>query len=94
MITQGTATLIGTVLSLSAVVAAISVAPATADSRRDIEPIERATFHPPSRGSREVCTTISWGDGDFRTECRIDAPALNPALHGVCMTNYGRRVCY
>ena len=47
--------------------------------------------------TREVCTTVNWGFGDSRTECRTEAlpPAqANPALHGICTTYYGRRTCY
>ena len=90
------ATLIGGAISLvlSAVVAVVPVAQGAAYSKHAIVPIERATFHPPSTANREVCTTISWGFGDFRTECRIDTPGENPALHGICTTYYGRRVCY
>ena len=95
MTTQGLATLVGPILrrSLSALVAAMSVAPAVAEERHAVVPAEPATFYPASTGSREVCTTISWGSGE-RTECRIDTLGVNPALHGICTTYYGRRVCY
>jgi hypothetical protein len=49
---------------------------------------------PDTLGSREVCTTISWGEGNFRTECRVDSGGTNPALQGICTTYYGHRVCH
>ncbi len=94
MSTQDVARLVGLVLSLisSALVAAVSGAPVVAEEGHAIVPAEPATFYPASTGSREVCATISWGSGE-RTECWIDTPGVNPALHGICTTYYGRRVC-
>ena len=49
---------------------------------------------PTSVDTREVCTTISWGDDSSRTECLTDTPRSDPALHGICTIYYGRRVCH
>jgi hypothetical protein len=48
-------------------------------------------------GRREVCDTFDFGDGDVRTECRIEplpVRAENAALRGICITRYGNRSCY
>jgi hypothetical protein len=96
MTNQRVSTLLGRVISLTlpAVVAGMSTAPAAADGQHATTPVEGATFRKIAADSREVCTTISWGLGDFRTECRIETPEVNPALHGICTIYYGRRVCY
>jgi hypothetical protein len=46
---------------------------------------------------REVCSTIDFGYGEIRTECRTEAIApakADPALKGICTIYYGRRSCY
>jgi hypothetical protein len=48
-------------------------------------------------GVREVCSTMDWGVGEIRTDCRYEALApekANPALKGLCTTYYGHRTCY
>jgi hypothetical protein len=48
-------------------------------------------------GVREVCSTMDFGFGEIRTECRTEelAPAkADPALKGICTIYYGRRTCY
>ncbi len=48
-------------------------------------------------GVREVCSTMDWGVGEIRSDCRYEALApekANPALKGICTTYYGRRTCY
>jgi hypothetical protein len=47
--------------------------------------------------TREVCTTREWGFGEIQTDCRttpIRVRAEDPALRGLCVTRYGRRICY
>jgi hypothetical protein len=47
--------------------------------------------------TREVCTTLSWGFDEVRTDCRTVPIAVrreDPALRGVCITRYGHRTCY
>ena len=48
-------------------------------------------------GVREVCSTMDFGFGEIRTECRTEeiAPAkADFALKGICTIYYGRRSCY
>ena len=48
-------------------------------------------------GMREVCSTMDFGYGEIRTECRSEAIApakADPALKGICTIYYGRRSCY
>jgi len=48
-------------------------------------------------GVREVCSTMDFGFGEIRTDCRTEelAPAkADPALKGICTIYYGRRSCY
>ncbi len=48
-------------------------------------------------GVREVCSTMDFGFGEIRTDCRTEelAPAKgDPALKGICTIYYGRRSCY
>jgi predicted transglutaminase-like cysteine proteinase len=48
-------------------------------------------------GMREVCSTMNWGVGEIRTDCRYEAllpERANPALKGICTTYYGRRTCH
>lgn len=48
-------------------------------------------------GTREICDTFNFGDGDVRTECRtvaLPVRAEDPALRGICITRYGNRTCY
>jgi hypothetical protein len=48
-------------------------------------------------GMREVCSTMDFGYGEIRTECRTGAVApakADPALKGICTIYYGRRSCY
>jgi hypothetical protein len=47
--------------------------------------------------TREVCTTLELGFGEIQTDCRmkpIPVRAEDPALRGLCVTRYGRRICY
>jgi hypothetical protein len=47
--------------------------------------------------TREICTTMDWGYGEIRTDCRTEvspAPPPDPKLKGICTTYYGRRTCY
>jgi hypothetical protein len=66
--------------------------PTIAEPTRGIDQSE--AVEPATLGSREVCTTISWGEDNFRTECRVDSGGGNPALQGICTTYYGHRVCH
>ena len=57
----------------------------------------RLEVHLVETGSREVCDTFNFGDGDVRTECRTEplrVKAKDPALRGICITRYGNRTCY
>jgi hypothetical protein len=56
---------------------------------------DQPTYQP--AGLREVCSTMDWGVGGIRTDCRYEAlppEGANPALKGICTTYYGRRTCY
>ena len=47
--------------------------------------------------TREVCTTLTLGYDEVRTECRMEPLPVrgeDPALRGVCVTRYGHRTCY
>jgi hypothetical protein len=47
--------------------------------------------------TREICTTVGWGYGGARTDCRYQVLAVQKpkeALKGICTTYYGRRTCY
>lgn len=58
-------------------------------SEMDVYVVQTAT--------REVCRTMTYGDGDIWKECRSE-PIVerepDPALRGVCITRYGERTCY
>jgi hypothetical protein len=59
------------------------------------EPSYEPAYRP--AGIREVCSTMDFGYGEIRTDCRTlqVAPAkADPALTGICTIYYGRRTCY
>ncbi len=79
-----------------AALAALICTAAHAEHAIDIdEPSYQAAFQP--AGVREVCSTMDFGYGEIRTDCRTTAitPAKpDPALTGICTIYYGRRTCY
>jgi hypothetical protein len=83
---------IGWVFVLGSLASVTGTTPIVADEHAATA--QRTGFSAPSVGTREVCTTVAWGVDGFRTECEIDTPRPNSALHGICTTYYGHRVCH
>lgn len=90
--------------SLSAPPAPEAVAAAQA-AAQPVQPAPRVdvTFPPEldvyvvPAATREVCTTLTWGYDEVRTDCRITPVPVrreDPALRGVCVTRYGQRTCH
>jgi predicted transglutaminase-like cysteine proteinase len=83
----------GTRIICAAVAAMLSTA-AQAQTQHAIE-ADESIYQP--AGIREACSTMAWGVGEIRTDCRYEALApekTNPALKGICTIYYGRRTCY
>ena len=79
-------------------VAAMLGTAAQADHAIQIEQsssVDEGSYQPV--GMREVCSTMDFGYGEIRTDCRTEAIAparADPALKGICTIYYGRRTCY
>jgi hypothetical protein len=80
----------------SAPAQAASVQPQPVQKVEVTFPAEHDVYLVPA-ATREVCTTLELGFGDIQTDCRtqpIQVRGDDPALRGLCITRYGRRVCY
>ncbi len=59
------------------------------------EPAQPSAFGPP-QVTREVCTSIAWGFGGSRNDCRYETLPVaegQPGPHGICVIAYGIRTC-
>jgi hypothetical protein len=87
----------GKLMALAALAASMLAGTAQAQHAISADEPNLQPFGLQPAGMREVCSTMDWGIGEIRTDCRTELlppPKANPALRGICTIYYGRRTCY